>query len=796
MYKNIPSFGAQEWKEPVATSGDLPTVGNLEGDVRVTLDDQALHVWDGSAWQSSGGGGGGTWGSITGTLSNQTDLQNALDAKAAVDSPSFTTKVGVTLAGPQDASSVLQIDSTTKGLLAPRMTTIQRDAIVSPADKLTIFNTTNGRYEVYHSGITSWMDIATTSVDSGSSASNVILGRATQNPASMSQVVAIGWGAGQVNTAAGNVFIGKDAGLVNTTGASNTFIGGLAGNANISGASNTYLGTSAGRGYTGSFNTIIGRYTASVSNSSSNNTHLGYRAGALSTGGNNTFLGYQAGDATTTGTDNIVIGANADTSAAGASNELAIGTFITGNSTDVTISGSRNLAVGAYGGTAKALVSDSNKRITESSVTGTELGYLSGVTSAIQTQLGNKQDADAQLTSIAGLSYTGNALKVIRVNAGETDFELATVSGGSSTWGSITGTLSDQTDLQTALNGKQALDTQLTSLAGLSYTGNALKVVRVNAGETDFELATISAGGGDVVGPASATDNAVVRYDGTTGKLVQNSAVTIGDSGETAITLSGAGSLVGLTIDNGSNTGKVLDLKIGGTSHWGMGSSGTLKGAWLTQASRNGESNPYGLYSLVVSNTGASGNAYSGTGTYGAYFAAGSSASTSSNFGVTSYVYQGNSNVAIYGIADSTTGSSPKSFGVIGALSTATSPTSYAAGHFFLRTTSSTTLGTPPTGITSALAASNGDTTANILQLQDNATDVISVVDGGTLELYTNASLSSTADKVKIGGYDIAAGRRTLAIATEETVTVESVTSDATLVVRINGTDYKILLKT
>lgn len=30
-----------------------------------------------------GGGGGGTWGSITGTLSSQTDLQNALDAKAA-----------------------------------------------------------------------------------------------------------------------------------------------------------------------------------------------------------------------------------------------------------------------------------------------------------------------------------------------------------------------------------------------------------------------------------------------------------------------------------------------------------------------------------------------------------------------------------------------------------------------------------------------------------------------------------------------------------------------------------------
>jgi hypothetical protein len=36
--------------------------------------------------------------------------------------------------------------------------------------------------------------------------------------------------------------------------------------------------------------------------------------------------------------------------------------------------------------------------------------------------------------------------------------------------------------------------------------------------------------GGDVVGPASATDNAVARYNLTTGKLIQNSAVIIDDS--------------------------------------------------------------------------------------------------------------------------------------------------------------------------------------------------------------------------------------------------------------------------
>ena len=40
---------------------------------------------------------------------------------------------------------------------------------------------------------------------------------------------------------------------------------------------------------------------------------------------------------------------------------------------------------------------------------------------------------------------------------------------------------------------------------------------------------TISTGG--VVGPASATDNAIARYDGTTGKLIQNSVVTVSDTG-------------------------------------------------------------------------------------------------------------------------------------------------------------------------------------------------------------------------------------------------------------------------
>ncbi len=41
-----------------------------------------------------GGGGGSSWGSITGTLSSQTDLQSALNGKAPINNPTFTGSVG------------------------------------------------------------------------------------------------------------------------------------------------------------------------------------------------------------------------------------------------------------------------------------------------------------------------------------------------------------------------------------------------------------------------------------------------------------------------------------------------------------------------------------------------------------------------------------------------------------------------------------------------------------------------------------------------------------------------------
>ena len=47
--------------------------------------------------------------------------------------------------------------------------------------------------------------------------------------------------------------------------------------------------------------------------------------------------------------------------------------------------------------------------------------------------------------------------------------------------------------------------------------------------------------GGDVVGPGASTDNAITRFDGLTGKLIQNSTVTLDDVGAMAAVTAGAG---------------------------------------------------------------------------------------------------------------------------------------------------------------------------------------------------------------------------------------------------------------
>jgi len=98
-------------------------------------------------------------------------------------------------------------------------------------------------------------------------------------------------------------------------------------------------------------------------------------------------------------------------------------------------------------------------------------------------------------------------------------------------------------------------------------------------------LSWSTAASGDVYGPGSSTDNAVARFDSTTGKLLQNSVVLIGDTGAvtgvTDLTASGSVTLSGGTANGVAylNGSKVVTsgsaLTFDGTNVFTVGTSST-----------------------------------------------------------------------------------------------------------------------------------------------------------------------------------------------------------------------------
>jgi uncharacterized protein (TIGR02145 family) len=58
-----------------------------------------------------------------------------------------------------DPSAMLDVKSTTRGLLIPRMSTTERNNIISPVEGLMIFNLTTGCFEAFNAGTSGWETI-------------------------------------------------------------------------------------------------------------------------------------------------------------------------------------------------------------------------------------------------------------------------------------------------------------------------------------------------------------------------------------------------------------------------------------------------------------------------------------------------------------------------------------------------------------------------------------------------------------------------------------------------------------
>jgi hypothetical protein len=158
------------------------------------------------------------------------------------------------------------------------------------------------------------------------------------------------------NTGGKNVFVGNDAGRVNTAGFGNTFVGNSAGKANTIGSYNCFFGMNSGLVNTiGSQNTFFGYGTGQANTTGLSNTLIGYKSGIKNTtGASNTFCGDLSGNNNLTGSQNVFVGASSATGSTGSNNTLvgySVGTNIT--------TGENNTFIGAVVNATSGTVSNS-----------------------------------------------------------------------------------------------------------------------------------------------------------------------------------------------------------------------------------------------------------------------------------------------------------------------------------------------------------------------------------------------------------------------------------------------------
>jgi hypothetical protein len=357
---------------PIATNS---TLGMVIAGTGLTIDG------NGVLNASAGSPGAGTWGSITGTIGSQTDLQNALGLK--LNAASYTASDVLT--------KLLTVDGTGSGL----------DADLLDGHEASYFALSTGQYwqrnGIIISPVISGDTISTsgTGYFSGSGSKLDLRIGTTKYLAIDTSLnnIRIGAAAGNdsMSTNGDNILIGRQAGYSMTSASANSQligIGYMALRSFTTGSSWALcIGPYAGNAFTSGDITAIGNWAARYSTSnclgvttighfalcdsvtgSDYTTAIGSQALYHAVSANSVAIGAYAGrgvSGQTTGDNNVFIGAFVASSYTTGTENVRIGSLI---SWDTLTSGSYNTTIGRYAG--KNLVAGSNNTL---------LGWQAGV---------------------------------------------------------------------------------------------------------------------------------------------------------------------------------------------------------------------------------------------------------------------------------------------------------------------------------------------------------------------------------------------------------------------------------
>jgi len=443
----------------------------------------------------------------------------------------ITAQVAINTTGDNpDPSAILDLQSTTKGFLVPRVTSVERNLIGTTQSGLLVYDLTTESFWYYDNTQAGWVDMGSgpgvTSINDLSDAISddysVFLGKYSGvsddginnntgvgnyslfSVTSGTKNVAVGNSSlGYTTTASNNIAIGYRAALNNVTGYSNVAVGAYSLYWNMSRSNLLAIGDSAlfnnGNGaiysYEATANTAVGSKALYTNTRGYLNTAMGFNAlYSNTTGRQNTAIGYKSQELTTIGYNNTAIGDLSLTSNTTGYYNTALGSNSMGdntlgfNNTGVGIGslrknteGDRNVGVGSSalsenltGNDNTALGSYAGKGVEGNSVSGCVfIGYSAGENNTNDNKL--FIDNSNTATPLIGGDFSTNQVDIngtIKISGGSPGANkvLTSDADGLASWTTPTTYASSINDLSDAISENTSVF--LGSASGINDDGS------------------------------------------------------------------------------------------------------------------------------------------------------------------------------------------------------------------------------------------------------------------------------------------------------------------------------------